>query len=201
MRDLGVGAALGLFLGLLIGLSASEVVAGVVTGLVAVLGAVFGLRSEAASGPLPGGHGGRIAGFAIAGSVAVLVALAARTHGWLEPAPADTRDRWLAAGFPAEQARDLAAFQRLGLLPATREAGEARTAKAGTGALFADAADADACEALRARRYASGAALASAMQAEGGVWARLAGSVAVQADDASRLAILQATVAALCGEP
>lgn len=201
MRNFGVGAALGLFLGLLIGLSASQVVAGVVTGLVAILGALFGLRSEAASGPLPGGNAGRVAGFAVAGTLAVVVGLVARTHGWLEPSPAHIRERWQAAGFSENDARDLAAFERLGLVPAGRQAGEAKTAAARTGALFANAADNDACDALLARSYGSAAAMAGAMQAEGGVWAKLAASVAADLDDAARLAALKAAVSALCERP
>ncbi len=201
MRDFGVGAALGLFLGLLIGLSASEVVAGVVTGLVTILGTLFGLRSESAAGPISGGNGGRVAGFAVTGTLAVLVGLVARTHGWLEPSPAHIRDRWVAAGFEEGEASALAAFQRLGLVPAGRQTGEAKTANAGTGALFADPADNDACDALLARPYGSAAAMAGAMQAEGGVWARLAGSVATGLDDAPRLAALKAAISALCQRP
>ncbi|MCA8929564.1 MAG: hypothetical protein KDC18_15980 [Alphaproteobacteria bacterium] len=201
MRDFGIGAALGLFLGLLIGLSTSEVVAGVVTALVALLGTLLGLRTEAAAGPLSGANGGRVAGFALVGGLAVLVALAARTHGWLEPSPAEIRDRWVAAGFSAADAAALAAFQRLGLIPAGRQTGEAKAGKAGTGALYADAGEDDACDALLARHYATGAALAGAMQAEGGVWARLAETVAARADDAVRLATLQAAVGALCRKP
>lgn|GEM_PF-1101729 len=201
MRDVGIGALLGLFLGLLIGLSASEVVAGVASGLVALLGALFGLRSEAAPGPLPGGNGARVAGFAAAGILAVLLGLAARTHGWLEPSPAETRERWVAAGFTAENARALTAFRHLGLVPAGRTAGEAKTANARTGALFANPGDNAACDALTARRYETASALAGAMRAEGGVWERLADRIGVGLDNGARHLALQASVAALCQEP
>ena len=201
MRDFGVGAVLGLFVGLLIGLSASEVVAGVLTALVALLGGLFGLRSETAPGPVPGGNAGRIAGFALAGIVALLLGLTARTHAWLEPSPAHTRDQWLAAGFADEEARALTAFQRLGLLPQGREAGEAKSSNARTGALFSDPANNDACDALLARQYGSADALASAMRAEGSVWARLAGTVAAGQEDAARLSALRSATAALCERP
>ena len=172
MRNFGVGAALGIFLGLLIGLSVSEVVAGIVTGLVAILGTLFGLRSEAAAGPIPGGNGARIAGFALAATLALLAALLARTHGWLEPTPHEIQARWVAAGFSAKDASDLAAFQRLGLVPAGRTAGEAKTSKA----------------------------MASALNAEGGVWKQLAASIPADTGEAARLAALKAAVAALCKE-
>lgn len=201
MRNFGVGAALGLFVGLLIGLSASEVVAGVATALVALLGALFGLRSETAAGPVPGGNAGRIAGFAVAGVLALLVGLTARTHAWLEPSPSHTREQWIGAGFPDEEARALTAFQHLGLLPPDRAAGEAKTANARTGALFANPADNEACDALLARPYGSAEALAGAMRAEGAVWARLADTVAAGQEDAARLSALRAAIAALCERP
>ena len=200
MRNFGVGAALGIFLGLLIGLSVSEVVAGIVTGLVAILGTLFGLRSAAAAGPIPGGNGARIAGFALAATLALLAALLARTHGWLEPTPHEIQARWVAAGFSAKDASDLAAFQRLGLVPAGRTAGEAKTSKAGTGALYASHSDDDACEALLGRRYGSADAMASALNAEGGVWKQLAASIPADTGEAARLAALKAAVAALCKE-
>ena len=61
----------------------------VVAGLVGLLGTILGLRSEDAAGPLPGGNAARIAGFAVAMAVTLVLALLVRTHGLLEPSPAE----------------------------------------------------------------------------------------------------------------
>ena len=202
MRNFGIGAAFGLFLGLLIGLSVSDVVAGAITAMVALIGTILGLRSESAAGPIPGGNGGRVAGFALAASLALVLGVMARTHGMLEPSPAFVRDQWVQAGFPPDAARDLAAFQRLGLVPKGQTAGEGRTSKAGTGALYASGVTDDACDALQNRSYGTLAALKSALQAEGGLWQRLAETQPTGSptgnNDANTLAGLTAGIAALC---
>ncbi len=198
MRNFGIGAAFGLFLGLLVGLSVSEVVAGVVTGLVALLGMMLGLRSEGEAGPLSAGNGGRVAGFAMVGSVALLAAVMARTHGWLEPSPAAVRDRWVAAGFSPDAARDLAAFQRLGLLPQNRTAGEAKASDAATGALYANATEDSACNALHGRTYASATALMSAMRAEGDDWGKLTENLPPALDETLTIQTLRSRIAERC---
>jgi hypothetical protein len=198
VRDFCVGSAFGLFLGLLIGLSASEVVAGVITALVALLGMMLGLRSEAGSGPLPGGNGARIAGFAIVGSITLLCAVMARTHGLLEPSPAFVRDRWVEARFSPDEAKEIAAFQRLGLVPHNRSVGEAKASNAATGALYANSIKDDACQALHGRTYGTASAMISAMRAEGGDWENLAENLPSGADDAAKIAVLRARVAERC---
>jgi len=198
LRNFGVGAAFGVFLGLLIGLSVSEVVAGVVTALVALVGTVLGLRSESATGPVPGGNNGRVAGFALAASLTLLLAVMARTHGILEPSPSFVRDQWVQAGFAPDAARDLAAFQRLGLVPNGQKTGEAKTSKAGTGGLYAAGVTDDACDALQSRTYGTLAALTSALRAEGGVWQNLAETAPAGSSEAGTLAALNAGVTTLC---
>jgi hypothetical protein len=199
MKDIGVGAALGVLLGMLVGLSASEVVAGVVTGLVGLLGVLFGLRSENAAGPLPGGNGARVVGFALAMAVSLPLAVAIRAHGVLEPAPLARAEDWIAAGVPAAEAAELVVFERTGLLPKDRETGSATRLVSGTGALFS-AESMAACDTLLGRRYESATALEGALAAEGGDWQRLAAAVPSGLDDAERLQQLQAAAEAACRE-
>ena len=197
MKNFGVGIALGLLLGLLVGLSASEVVAGVVTGLVGLLGTLFGLRSEAAAGPLPGGNGARVAGFALAMVVAMLAAVFVRTHGLLEPSPAESAARWVKAGLSAEEAARLVAFERTGLLPEGRAVGTVNRTKASTGALFSSES-LGACDALQSRRYETAAAIEGALQFEGGDWAALVSQAPAGLSQPERLKWLQVQVDAIC---
>ena len=101
------------------------------TGLV---GTLFGLRSEA--GPLPGGNGARVAGFALAMVVAMLAAVFMRTHGWLEPSPGDAAAACVEAGLSKEEAAWLIAFERTRLLPEGRVVSTANQTNASTGAFF-----------------------------------------------------------------
>jgi hypothetical protein len=82
--DLTAGGALGGLLGIFVGLSSSPVVSIVVTALVGVLATLFGLASD---GPLRLSIESvrRIASFALVAAIATPIALATRTHGWLEP--------------------------------------------------------------------------------------------------------------------
>lgn len=197
MKNFGVGIALGLLLGVLVGLSASEVVAGVVTGLVGLLGTLFGLRSEEAAGPLPGGNGARVAGFALAMVAALLAAVFVRTHGLLEPSPAESAARWVAAGLPEDEAARLVAFERTGLLPEGRAVGTVSRTKAGTGALFSSES-LGACDSLQSRNYETAAALEGALQFEGGDWAALVARAPKEMAGPDRLAWLKQQVGEAC---
>lgn len=197
MKNFGVGIALGLLLGLLVGLSASEVVAGVVTAIAGLLAALFGLRSENAAGPMPGGNGARVAGFALAMAAALLAGVFVRTHGLLEPSHAESAAAWVKAGLSAGEAAKLVAFERTGLLPERRSTGTANRTVAGTGALFG-AVSLGACEALQARNYATAEALEGALLFEGGDWAGLVARLPAEASPAERLRWLQRQVDDIC---
>jgi xanthosine utilization system XapX-like protein len=197
VKDFLAGAALGVLLGLLVGLSASEVVAGVVTGLVGLLGTMLGLRSEQAAGFLPGGNAARVGGFAAAMAVALVFGVIARTHGWLQPSPAERAAEWVAAGMSQQDAAALVAFERTGLLPPDRSAGAAAASTAATGALFSGESLA-ACDSLLSRNYATAMAFESALQAEGGDWAALVTRAPSGLEDAARRAWLQQAVEAAC---
>ncbi len=198
MKNFAVGAALGVLLGLLVGLSASEVVAGVITGLVGLLGTVLGLRSETAAGPIPGGNGARVGGFAIAMAAALLAGILVRTHGLLEPSPADRAALWIDAGLSPADAAALVAFNRTGLLPESRVAGVMSQQKSGTGALFSDSETLRSCDILLTRRYETVGAMESALRVEGGDWVKLIARVPVSLPEEERLKQLKAVVEGAC---
>jgi hypothetical protein len=199
LKNFGIGTAVGLLLGLIVGLSASEVVASVVAGLVGLLGTLFGLRSEAAVGILPGGNGARVAGFALAMIAALLVGIFVRTHGFLEPTPQESVATWVDAGLSKREAAQLVAFERTGLLPEGRSAGNANRTKASTGALFSTES-LGSCDTLQSRTYTSVEAMTGALEAEGGDWQRLASSAPAKLLDPGRLEWLQLQVTKICRE-
>lgn len=190
---------MGLLLGLLVGLSASEVVASVVAGLVGLLGTFFGLRSESAAGILPGANGARVAGFALAMVVALLVGIFVRTHGLLEPTPQESAASWVDAGLSKSEAAQLVVFERTGLLPEGRSAGNANRSKASTGALFSTES-LDACDTFQSRTYSSLEAMTGALEAEGGDWERLASDVPSELSALARLEWLKQQVDKVCRE-
>lgn len=199
LKNFGIGTAVGLLLGLLVGLSASEVVASVVAGLVGLLGTLFGLRSESAAGFLPGVNGERVAGFALAMVVALLVGIYIRTHGLLEPTPQESTARWVDAGLSKREAAQLVAFERTGLVPEGRSAGNASRSKASTGALFSTES-LNSCDTFQSRSYSSVEIMTGALEAEGGDWEQLASEVPSELSASARLEWLQRQVDKICRE-
>ena len=186
MKNVIVGAALGILLGLLVGLSASE-----------VLATVLGLRSEDAGGLLPGGNGARIGGFAVGMAIALMVGVVIRTHGMLEPSPSERAAAWVEAGLSEMDAVQLVAFERTGLIPAGRTVGKAAGSVASTGALFS-AESLALCDTLMSRNYGSAAILDSALRAETDEWAAVADSVPKSLGDAARKQALLTAMEAKC---
>lgn len=199
MRNFSIGAAVGLLLGLIVGLAASEVVASVVAGLVGLLGALFGLRSEAATGILPGVNGARVAGFALAMVASLLFGVYVRTHGLLEPTPQESVATWMEAGLSQKEAAQLVVFERTGLLPEGRSSGSPDRQVAGTGALFSTES-LDSCDTLQSRNYTSIEAMKGALDAEGGDWQSLALSVPAELSSAGQLEWLQRQVNKACSD-
>ncbi|MBC9208716.1 hypothetical protein IBL26_17840 [Roseomonas aerophila] len=117
--ELFSGAGLGLLVGLLMGLSAASVVGSILAALAAAFAAFFGLVPNVGTG-----HGLRVGAFGLACAVGVLGGLTLRT-GAIGLAPSIHADvaAWQAAGYPAEEARALVAFQRLGVRPKALEVG------------------------------------------------------------------------------
>jgi hypothetical protein len=163
MRDAMAGIGLGLLVGLLVGLSAVPVVASVVAALLAVLATFFGFGVEA--GPVSvKASAARVAGFAFAMSGALLFGILARTHGWLEPGIDSHVRAFAAAGFPEDQARDLAAYKQLGLLLGSLEGQERpETPGQGSGLLFSKEMTTG-CSALEQNRFQSPADRVQAMR-------------------------------------
>jgi hypothetical protein len=195
LKNFAIGTAVGLLLGLIVGLAASEVVASVVAGLVGLLGTLFGLRSETSGGILPGVNGARVAGFALAMIVALLVGIHVRTHGLLEPTPQESAAAWVAAGLSQREAAQIVAYERTGLLPEGRSAGNA--SRASTGALFSTES-LDSCDTLQSRRYASVEAMTGALEAEGGPWQQLASKLPTELPAEAQLQWLQQQVDREC---
>ncbi len=131
------GAGLGLLVGVLMGLSTASVVGGVVAALAAALAAFFGLVPN-----IVAGQSVRIGSFGIACTFAVVMGLAIRTGAMgLSPSVQSDVEAWLRAGYPAEEARGLVAYQRLGVLPPSRTVGAAPKVTAGSPVLFSTASD------------------------------------------------------------
>jgi hypothetical protein len=123
LSEMLAGTGIGVLVGLLIGLSVSEVVGAVVGGLMALLAAFLGLKEEARPAttqgqPLngPALRAWRLTGFGLVCSVAILAGLLIRTHNLLSRTPRQLVQTWKDAGYPDKTARDLAAYQELGLV-------------------------------------------------------------------------------------
>jgi hypothetical protein len=174
------GASLGLLVGLLIGLSSSEVVGLVVGALTALLGAFFGLKDN----PPEAGASARwrrIAAFGICCTAAVLTGLYLRANNSLGQSPARLARAWQAAGFAADDARLLAAYERLGVIRGDWRvqgaAGGATTAVTSLGILFSDEPASD-CPQLAARRHADADARLRAFELAAEPWPAVARAAA-----------------------
>jgi len=170
------GSGIGLLVGLLLGLSVSEVVGSVLAGLAALLGAFFGLSEI----PKPAGEGTgsqgrpwRLAGFGFVCALAVLAGLFIRANNVLTASPEDRISRWTQAGYPLESARQLVAFQELGVAPKGWEVKESAKVRAASSALFASEA-LGSCQALAKTRYANARERGRGFQEQGGKWAAVA---------------------------
>ena len=191
--DWAAGAALGLLLGLLVGLSASPVVASVVTGLVALLAGMFGLSDKLPLGlSRAGAH--RLAAFALAAAVAVLLGLQLRTR-WLVPDVAELKRQLVEVGItePGEQ-KAMLRYLRFGLAP---DGKPAEPPKALQSVLYND--QPDFCPNLR-RLLADGAAPADVLLhlGSGGEAARRAGAGLQALPEPQRAAALALAPAYLC---
>jgi hypothetical protein len=183
-REFFVGSTIGLLIGLLVGLSVSDVVAAVISGLVALLAALLGFRSELhqqSTADNSAIHTGpsvwRASGFALIGSAALLIGLVIRTHNLLGRTPTELVDSWTKAGYSTEVARELVAYQMLGvtgerLHPSTQN----RVATAAGSYLFSEEALSE-CSDLSASRYADARQRANAFVITGGKWKSVGNSV------------------------
>lgn len=194
MRDFLTGGAIGGLVGLLLGLAVSETVGAVAAALAALLAAFFGLSERAPA--LPAAAPLRIGGFAVGAAAFVALGVHLRATDALGASEAARMAAWRGIGFSAEAARDLVAFEKLGLAPPGRAAA-ALPAPARTTALF-NAEAAAGCAVLAQPVYGSTAALRAAFGAEGGDWARFAAALP-ERDETAQQDLMRAALALVCG--
>lgn len=200
-REIVAGSALGLLVGALVGLSSSPVAANFLGVMTALLAAFFGLRGSAtAEGEdpprTPGNvsSGLRIASFSLACLAAILLSLFARTHALLSPSAAQQVGQWTSAGYTPTEARQLAAYQLLGILPAnTTQATPA--ANPTSSVLFG--VTTDECRLLDPSSFANARELNNAWQLAGLRWQKLAQAMQ-ELSDANRLTVAKASWELVC---
>ena len=153
--SLGIGS----LVGVLVGMSVSPVVAGILTTLGGLLAAMLGLQdggpadaeAESAFARLRM-NGLRIGAFGFACVAGVFVGVYVRAHD-VFAVPVETQVRtWEAAGFPAEEARQLVIFHKLGITPEGKQITAGDAQKAGGSALYGTLADLDLCNKLSMQR-------------------------------------------------
>jgi hypothetical protein len=163
------GASLGLLVGAMLGLSASPIVASVVAALLAVVTTFFGLGGTM-SGMSAQVSTERVMAFSLAMLLASIGGIYMRTHGMLSPTPSERVAAWTAAKYPVERARELAAFETLGLLPAGSETkGDTPN---GSTVFFSNGSSGD-CSALKADRFTNPADRLQALINSGAPWSAL----------------------------
>jgi hypothetical protein len=158
------GIGLGALFGLLMGLSVAQTVGGVIAALAAVLAGFFGLSDKGVIG-----SPARVAGFGLAAVAGIVGGVALRAQDTLSLTPQQAVARWTTAGYPAEEARSLVTFERLGIRPQGREVAAPPQPGRQT-ALFSGAAPGD-CQRLAGIEDAGEVLLQ--FEALGGTWAQL----------------------------
>ncbi|GAB0114611.1 hypothetical protein [Acidisoma sp. C75] len=179
------GMGLGVLVGLLLGLSSTSLVGEVMAALMAGLAAFLGLAK--AGGP---DRAMRIGFFGFACALGGVGGLALRASDVLAPDIKAQVQRWTDAGYSAEDAQSLVAYERLGVRPAGRQVGPAPTpvnafyaTQSGLCSRLNRVTDASALLVLRAADDRSGNAILAARAA---------------AATADQPAVLHAGITALC---
>lgn len=200
MREALAGAGIGILVGLLVGLSTAEVVGGVIAALTALLAAFFGLRES--SGESSGIGAGdarawRLAGFGMAGSLALVLGLWMRANDALGQDPAVLVEDFVGAGFDSTTARSLVAYELLGVRPEGMELVRENLAAGRRGVLFAGDAASE-CSNLRESRYRDpGAWAAAARTSADPGWSALGAAVS-GAGSAVQEEVMRAAWAMVC---
>jgi len=189
------GSGIGMVVGLIMGLAASPVVGTVLGALSAGLLALLGLAKD----KLNVTDSFRVAAFGISCVIAILLGITIRTHSWLSPDPSKEIERWTAAKFTAEQARQVVLYERAGILQKDWNV----SAKAQTGALSSSflfaTPGADDCGYLSSERYPQVSEQLGAFTQKGGEFAKMA-QVVQQLPEASKRTVLDAALALRCGK-
>jgi hypothetical protein len=203
-RQILPGASIGFLVGLLVGLSTSQVVGSILAGLTALLAAFFGLsgssqlsKSDEFKQTDYAGQAARIASFGIICAAAVIFGIYLRTHNLLGSSPSELVKQWEAVGLSTEQARNVAIYQQVGILPQGLSADDkGRLAGAMATVLFGAASTSD-CEPLSAARKTDPVDRLRAFRNTGGEWEKVADTIeGLTTDKQSR--IMEATWQLVC---
>lgn len=196
------GSGIGMLVGLLLGLSVSPVVGSVLSGLAALLAAFFGLSTtsraagEAEDDIRSQGRVWRLTGFGFVCALAVLVGLFIRANNVLMTSPESRIERWTRAGYSRHLAKEIVAFQELGVAPKGWEVKESTKTRAAIPALFRSEAQSS-CETLAEARYANAVERARAFQTYGGKWSDVA-AAAQSLSTKNRAALLESVWQLVC---
>jgi hypothetical protein len=200
-REAFAGIALGILVGGLVGLSTSPVAANFLGAMTALLVAFFGLRGSNAGAEDDSGNATtsaagsiRIAAFSLACLIAIVLSVAARTHDLFSPSAQAQVQQWTSAGYSAQEARQLAAYKMIGILPARSTAATAAP-NASSSVLFGSAADE--CRQLDPSSFANIHEMTNALHLASGRWQQLGGALD-QLPEANRLAMAQASWELAC---
>lgn len=187
LADLVAGAGLGLLVGFLLGLSVTQVVGGVITALAALLGGFLGLSGDSGSP----NRTWRIGAFGLCCVLGIIAGLDIRANDLLAPSVKQAVKAYEGAGYPPQQARDLVAFERLGIKPSNATVVDQPPAgRAAASALYADKTTV--CSELRGL---PAAAQLRVLDAAGGGYASLGAAAQASSDVPHTLA---AGVRSLC---
>ena len=158
--------------GLLLGLAVAEVVGGVIASLAALLGAYLGLRADGETAGAAS-RAYRMMGFGFLCAAGVLLGVAIRANNWLAPTPQQMIERWTVAGYPLPQARELVAYERLGIAVEGWQLNQSKGAAARASSVLFGVASAEDCAELAPHVYRDDVEWENAIRLRGGDWQRL----------------------------
>ena len=167
-----------MLVGFLLGLSVAQVVGGVVASLAALLGAFLGL-----SGAQTADRSLRIGAFGFLCVAGVALGLTVRAGALLSPSVTGDVHAWIAAGYPADQARSYVAFQRLGVKPDAMAVTAPPAATAASSALFAG--QTSVCNRVQTLPYQTQLRI---LRETGGVWIGIAAAAEASGNAGQSLA-------------
>jgi hypothetical protein len=195
--DVLSAVALGGFLGLIVGLSISGVVGTVVAGLVATVATFLGLHGGLAR--LPPATPRRVLSFSIAAALAILIGIGLRTHDLLSPNLQSRLKSWENVGFDGQTARELVAFERLGIVRYQDSFVQVDNQPQATNTvLFNISSNASFCQDYLGMGITSADPLRAAMIAADGIWKKLAEKIGEDVPPDTAFAIMTTAITWFC---
>jgi len=183
LPEILVGGGMGLLVGLLIGLAVSEVVGGVIAGLTALLAAFLGLDSRKSTLSdtqtcSDEQRRWRLAAFGVVCALGLLLGLSIRTFNLLAPDLETQHQQWQQLGFNGKEARNLVAYQMLGIAPEDwQTVNSQRVTARNASVLFSQNSNADIaeiCGTLSYERYSDPVEWLNAWTLSSGSWPQVA---------------------------